>query len=72
MKGFFQSWGPIIFFLRFLPKILSAGVYLISVSFLISPPVNNSNGINLSLAKTDDVKIYNINVNIIFFIFLEY
>jgi hypothetical protein len=44
-------------------------VYLISVSFLISPPVNNSNGINLSLAdaKTDGVKIKNINVKITFF-----
>ena len=48
--GFFQSSGPTIFFLFLSPKTKLAFVNLISVSSRISPPVNNSSGINLSFA----------------------
>ena len=64
--GALQSIGPTIFFLLFSPKVVSALVNFISVSSLISPPVNNSRGINLSFAddafikekKNDNVKYF--------------
>ena len=66
--GALQSIGPTIFFLLFSPKVVSALVNFISVSFLISPPVNNSRGINLSFADDVFIKEKKIIMKNIFFI----